>query len=131
MISAMTTMNPVSYSSFVQNGNKIYVPVESNQVVYSQFDHVSGYAQPSHSLENPVPVSKIKILNTLIEQLVNLQTDKAKPKLPTDLTDKQVDSLIKDYENKIQVAMNFAKANPFGFSGASGIAKGLVISTTI
>ena len=128
MTAEIPSMNPISYSSLVNSGSKIYVPVESSEVIYTQFDHVSGYASRGSS-DGGVPVSKIKILNTLIEQLVSLQTDKTKPEMPDDLSDKQVDSLIKDYQNKIEVALNSAKSNPFAFSGATGFPTGLVLDT--
>ena len=76
-----------------------------------QFEHVSGYASKSNP-DSGISVSKINILNTLIDQLVKIQSDTTKPKLPTDLTDSQVDILIKDYQDKIQTALNVAKTNP-------------------
>ena len=135
----MPSMNPISYSSLVQSGNKVYVPVPANEVVYTQFDHVSGYAihstgndgEPTLVSDSGVPVSKIKILNTLIDQLVSLKTDKVRPELPTELSDEQADFLIKDYQDKIQIALNASKNNPFAFDGTSGLPTGLVLSTSV
>lgn len=131
MVSGISTLNPSSYSSLVQGGigtGKVYVQVKPNQVVYSQFEHVSGYAS-SHSNGGGVPISKIKILNTLIDQLVKIQTNTQKPKLPTDMTDSQVDALIKDYQGKIKTAINTAKANPFALTGGNGLQMGLIVNT--
>ncbi|MCR5698818.1 MAG: hypothetical protein K6G52_04140, partial [Treponemataceae bacterium] len=72
-----------------------------------------------------------KILNTLIDQLVSLQTNKTKPEMPTDLSDEQVDSLIKDYQNKIEMALSQAKNNPFAFGGASGLPTGIVLNASV
>ena len=76
-------------------------------------------------------VSKINILNTLIDQLVKIQNDTTKPKLPTDLTDSQVDAMIKDYQGKIKTAINTAKANPFALTAGNGLGKGLVVNTLV
>mgnify|MGYP006916096607 CR=1 FL=1 len=139
MTSVMPSMNPISYSSLVQSGSKIYVPVSANEVIYTQFDHISGYAIHTPSQENNseqisqngISISKIKILNTLIDQLVSLKADKTRSELPTELTDEQVDSLIKDFQDKIQIAINNAKNNPFAFDGAQGFQTGLVLNTSV
>lgn len=132
MVSGINTLNPSSYSPIV-NGNigsgKIYVQVKPNQVVYSQFEHVSGYA--SKDSDNGISISKINILNTLIDQLVKLQNNTTKQKLPTDLTDSQVDAIIKDYQDKIKTALNVAKTNPFALTGGNSLGKGLVVNTLI
>lgn len=131
MVSGISTLNPSSYRTLVQGGlgtGKVYVQVKPSQVVYSQFEHVSGYAS-AHSNDGGVPVSKIKILNTLIDQLVKIQTNTQKPKLPTDMTDTQVDALIKDYQGKIKTAINTAKANPFALTGGNGLQTGLLVNT--
>lgn len=130
MVSGINILNPSTYGSMITGGigsGKVYVQVEPSQVVYSQFEHVSGYA--SKSSDSDVSVSKINILNTLIDQLVKLQNDAPKQKLPTDLSDSQVDALIKDYQDKIKTALNIAKQNPFALSGGNGLGKGLVVNT--
>ncbi len=133
MVSGINILNPTPYGSMVNGGvgsGKIYVQVEPNQVVYSQFEHVSGYASTKNS-DSGVSVSKINILNTLIDQLVKIQNNTTKPKLPTDLTDSQVDAIIKDYQDKIQNAINTAKTNPFALSGGNNLGKGLVVNTLL
>ncbi|MBQ1198404.1 MAG: hypothetical protein IIX47_07395 [Spirochaetaceae bacterium] len=133
MVSGINVLNPTSYSPIVNGGvgsGKVYVQVKPNQVVYSQFEHVSGYASKSNP-DSGISVSKINILNTLIDQLVKIQSDTTKPKLPTDLTDSQVDVLIKDYQDKIQTALNVAKTNPFALSGGNSLGKGLIVNTLV
>ena len=133
MVSGINVLNPTSYSPIVNGGvgsGKVYVQVKPNQVVYSQFEHVSGYASKSNP-DSGISVSKINILNTLIDQLVKIQSDTTKPKLPTDLTDSQLDVLIKDYQDKIQTALNVAKTNPFALSGGNSLGKGLIVNTLV
>lgn len=129
MMTEVNSLNPQTYSNFISNssiGGKLYVPVKPSQVIFSQFEHVSGFA--SSKTDSGVPVSKIKILNTLIDQLVKIKTDAQKPNLPSDLTDSQIDALIEDYQNKITTAINSAKQTPFGLTGISP-ETGLVVNT--
>ena len=61
MVSGINSLNPTPYGSMVSGGvgsGKIYVQVKPNQVVYSQFEHVAGYAS-SKSSDSGVSVSKI------------------------------------------------------------------------
>lgn len=118
MTSSISTFNAASYNSYISSGigsGKLYVPVKPSQVVYSQFEHVSGIA--TRKDQSGIPVTKIKILNTLIDHLVNIKTNTPRPELPSEMTETQVDALIKDYQDKIQTAVNSAKMTPFGLTG--------------
>jgi len=53
--------------------NKIGLPVSSNSVIYSYYKHVHGYS--SKDTTQTVPISKIRILNNLIESLSSLKGD--------------------------------------------------------
>jgi hypothetical protein len=109
MILNIGTINPYSYGTFASG--KLYVPVNPMSVVYAQFDHVSGIAA-GHG-ENGVSISKIQILNTLIEHLTAI---KNQPKTGTqNLSDKQVDVLIQNYQKQIQQAVH---STPYILSGA-------------
>lgn|SRR5574344_63167 len=113
MISTLSTLNPYSYGAFASGGasGKLYVPVSPAAVIYAQFDHISGIAA-GHG-ENGVSVSKIQILNSLIEHLSAM---KNMPKSDvTGISDKQADVLIKNYQKQIQQAVH---DTPFMLSGA-------------
>lgn len=111
------SLNAHSYP--VSSGNKLYVPVSPANVIYSQFDHISGVAVRSN--QNGVSVSKIKILNTLIDNLVKLRNqpkiDKAEE--AAKMSDEQMDALIKNYQNEIKTAVNVAKTTGYGLAGAT------------
>lgn len=62
--------NQISTSSQI---GKIGLPVASNAVLYSNFKHVQGYR--SNDSSRTVPISKIGILNNLIENLTRLKSD--------------------------------------------------------
>ncbi|MCM1320825.1 MAG: hypothetical protein NC041_01450 [Bacteroides sp.] len=128
MVSDIPSLSAASYTSFFSGGisSKLYVPVRPDQVIYSQFEHVSGVV--SGSGQSGVPVSKIKILNTLIDQLVKYKNDASASEMPMELSDAQIDALIKDYQGKISAAIQTAKANPFGMSGFAP-PTGLIVNT--
>lgn len=115
MLSQVSSFNAQSYSNLISggmSGGKLYVPVKPSQVIFSQFEHVSGVA--SKHIDSGVPVQKINILNALIDQLVKIKSDSQKPVLAAELSDSQIDALIEDYQNKISNAVNIAKQTPFG-----------------
>lgn len=118
MYSNLQTLSTATYTAYTSSlgTGKIYVPVKPSEVVYSQFEHVSGVAA-NKGQTSGVPISKINILNTLIDQLVQFKKDKTTPQIPTDLSDTQVDTLIKDYQNQIHTALSVAQQSPFGMAG--------------
>lgn len=121
MISGISSMNAYSYSHALPNhgaSGKIYVPVQPGLVKYSQFKHISGI--PAGKGQHGVTISKVQILNHLIDQLVSMK------KMPQNnlaenitLSDSQVDNLIKDYQSKIQTTVETAKLNPYAIGGTA------------
>ncbi|MCR4742820.1 MAG: hypothetical protein K5866_08145 [Treponema sp.] len=103
MTSSIGNINAFSYSSNMINGagGKLYVPVNKLSLVYSNFDHVQGVAAKSG--QNGVSISKIQILNALIDRLSQI---KNQPKESiTDISDQQAEVLIKNYQEQIQQAV--------------------------
>jgi hypothetical protein len=113
LLSSIGTLNPYSYGSFSTGSasGKLYVPVNPMAVVYAQFDHISGIA--ARQGENGVSISRIQILNTLIDHLAALK-NQPKTGIQT-LSDKQVDALIENYQKQIQEAVH---STPYILSGA-------------
>lgn len=112
MTSSLRNLNAYSFSSsFSAGGSKLYVPVSKSALLYSHFDHVSGVAAKSG--QNGVSISKIQILNSLIERLSSI---KNQPKdSVTDISNEQADILIKNYQQQIQQA---ATQTPYIMAGA-------------
>lgn len=102
-----------SYGNVGASGaGKLYVPVSQSALLYSHFDHVSGVAVKSG--QNGVSISKIRILNSLIERLSAIKNE---PKESiTDISDDQADVLIENYQKQIQQA---ATQTPYLLSGAA------------
>lgn len=129
MVSNLGIMNTYSYSSMLTGtGNdKIYVPVKPQMVVYSQLEHISGVA--ANQNQRGVNISKIQILNSLIERLVSI---KQQPETVPNLTDNdpQINTLIQTYQERIHTAIKLAETNPF-IPGNAVMQPGAVFSFSI
>ena len=99
MTSSLGNINAYSFSgSMSASAGKLYVPVSKSALLYSHFNHVSGVAAKPG--QNGVSISKIQILNSLIDRLAAI---KNKPKDSiTDISNEQADALIKNYQQQIQ-----------------------------
>lgn len=117
MISTIHSLNAYSYNSLASSGGasgKLYVPVNPSAVIYAQFNHISGIA--ARKGQNGVSISKIQILNTLIENLSRMKNT-ALPKRNEIMSDGQADALIKNYQAQIQAATQLAKSTPYALAG--------------
>ena len=128
MVSTFSNMQGIAYANYGVNASrtfsssgKLYVPVSPALVGYTQFEHVKGVAAASGS--GGVNISKIKVLNTLIDRLVEMKQQPSVSKDSQELSEPQVDALISDYQNKIQSIVNVAKANPYALGGGSPVAQ--------
>ena len=114
---SINSINSYSISGVLAGSNKLYVPVKPAMVIYSQFDHVAGYAaRPNQA---GVSVSKVQILNSLIDQLATM---KGTPKLDVksqQLSEKQIDGLIDTLQTKLQTTMQVAEATGYGLAGVA------------
>jgi len=113
MTTSIGSLNAYSYSNTISSGaaGKLYVPVSKSALLYSHFDHISGVAVKSG--QNGVSISKIQILNALIDRLSSI---KNKPKeMVTNMSNEQADVLIKNYQEQIQMTL---KQTPQLLAGA-------------
>lgn len=105
--SAITYFPSASYSS-----DRIALPVAPSQFIYSQFKHVSGIPAPEGT--QGVTVTKLKILDVLIDQLAQM---KKQPELNIGasgpMTDEHIDALIGQYETEIRGARAASAAMPY------------------
>lgn len=120
MTSSIGYVNAFSYSSSAMSSGvagKLYVPVSKSALMYSHFDHVTGVAASSN--QSGVSISKIRILNSLIERLSAIKNE---PKDSIqDISDDQADVLIEAYQKQIQQAA----ATPYILNGAQPMAGAL------
>lgn len=105
MLSNVGPLRSMSYGMIplISSGGRTHIPVKPSQYVYSQFQYVAGY--PAKNGQEGVSIDKLKILNTLIDQLVSMKQKNIPPKLAAqgDITDKQIDALINQYQEQIKV----------------------------
>lgn len=95
----------MSYSIMpsISSGGRTHIPVKPSQFVYSQFKYVAGY--PARNGQEGISIDKLKILNTLIDQLVSMKQKNISPKISSkgEISDKQIDALITQYQDQIKV----------------------------
>ena len=79
---------------------RMSLPVSPANYIYSQFEHVGGVPAPEGT--NGVTITKLKILDVMIEQLNQM---KKQPEMNTeDLSNEQIDAMISQYEGQIKAA---------------------------
>ncbi|MCF0241243.1 MAG: hypothetical protein HUK25_01310 [Treponema sp.] len=101
MTTSIGNLNPYSYGG---GASKLYVPVSKNAVLYSHFDHISGVAAKKG--QDGVSISKIQILNTMIERLSAIKNEPVKSF--TNISEETAEQLIKNYQSQIQHAVQTA-----------------------
>lgn len=115
MLSNYGPLRSVSYAMMptISSGGRTYVPVKPSQFGYSQFQYVAGY--PARNGQEGVSVDKIKILNTLIDQLVTMKQKNIQPKISArgEISDEQINSLINQYQQQIQNVVAIAENMPY------------------
>ncbi len=114
------SLNAYSYNGLISGGSsKLHVPVQPAAVLYAQFDHVSGFAARSN--QNGVSISKIHILNSLLNQAISMRTAPKTESVPEveNLDDTQIDALIQNYQQQIQNSIEMAQATGYGLAGAA------------
>ncbi len=109
MISNYAPVTAISYAVMprISTGGRACFPVPANQVLYSQFKYVAGV--PSDKGQNGVSIDKLKILNTLIEQLVRMKEENSQPIVTKSTAGKDLDNLIEYVNTKINAEIDVAK----------------------
>ena len=93
----------------ISAGGRAYVPVKPSQVIYSHFKYVSGFAQSQG--QSGMSIDKLRILNSIIDQLVSMKTNEAQKanltesasaQLQSEMTESRIDGLLNYYHNQLQ-----------------------------
>lgn len=114
MYSNGLNLNASSYQSvFASTGGSLAVPVKPSALIYAHFDHVHGI-EASHG-EKGVSVNKLRILNTLIDQLSSMKKSALPQETAENLSMEEQDYLIDKYSQQIN---NTIKTAPYGLAGA-------------
>jgi hypothetical protein len=92
----------IGYAITASMGGRTSIPVSPSMLIYSHFKHVSGTPAPEGT--KGVNISKLKILDTLIEQLSKM---KSQPSAEINLNgsdEKRINALIDQYQKQIKAA---------------------------
>ncbi|MFQ3547611.1 MAG: hypothetical protein SNJ56_04675 [Termitinemataceae bacterium] len=109
---ASFAISSIPVSSYAWNagyGSKLVLPVAPSSYIYSHFKHVSGF--PAAEGQQGVPITKLKILDTLIEQLAELKKRPASQR--SNMSDRQIDALIEQYTKELETAQVAHQALPY------------------
>lgn len=108
-----------NYSGVISNAGhgKLYVPVSQQNVIYAHFDHVTGVAAKPN--QQGVSISKIQILNSLLNQLISMKNQPKINVAPENMDDSQLDALIQSTQSKIQTNIQVAQATGYGLAGVA------------
>ena len=126
MMTNISNLSPYSYNGIAAGGasGKLYVPVNPANVIYAQFDHISGVAAKKG--QHGVSITKIQILNTLIENLAKIKTQSSSSEYQQmHLSDEQVDVLIKNYQQQIKQAVTQAQSVQYTAAGINSLSGAL------
>ena len=105
-----------------QSSMKLALPVDRGAVLYSRYRHVRG-SSPLGQAGN-VSLSKLRALDNLIERLMRMRSNKPLVKHTADLTDNEIDGLVRDYQKGLHRAIvdsarDLALGGSFGDSAIS------------
>jgi len=92
----------VGYALSAAGAGRMSLPVAPGMVIYSHFRHVSGTPAPEGT--QGVNISKLKILDTLIEQLSKMKKQSVDFGAVNETDEKRVNALIEQYQKQIKAA---------------------------
>jgi hypothetical protein len=98
------------------SSGRMSLPVSPSSYIYSHFKHVTGVPAPEGT--KGVTISKLKILDVLIEQLAQMKKQ-PEAALETTPSPDRVDALIHQYEGQIKAARAASSAMPYALVPAA------------
>lgn len=110
------SLNASTYNNvFSTSSGSLRVPVKNSYALYTQFEHVKG--TPAEKGERGVSVSKIRLLNTLIDQLVTMKKDTPSDDQIVEADGLQLDSMIYTYQRQIKNSFTATGPSTYGLAG--------------
>jgi hypothetical protein len=115
------TIPTIGYAINASQGGRMSVPVSPSSYIYSQFKHVSGVPAPEGV--QGVNISRLKIIDTLIEQLTQMKKP-PEPLLSVKAQDgedavdvlKSIDSMIEQYQNQVRTLQENRANSPYALT---------------
>jgi hypothetical protein len=105
----------MGYAISISQSGKASVPVSPSAYIYSNFEHINGVPAPEGV--KGVNIDKLKILDTLIDQLSRLKKEPEFSEAALIGTDqdneKRINALIEEYQNQIRTTQTANANNPY------------------
>ncbi len=123
MLATSTIPLTLAYSAG-GSGGRVSLPVSPQQLLYSNFQHVSGVAA---SPGEPVAsIDRLKILDTLIGRLASMKSQPlASAEKPEGMSSERIDALIDQYGAELR---SRAVATPTAYSFQAPVESGMLFS---
>ncbi len=97
-----TSIPSIGYAITASMGGRTSLPVSKSMLIYAHFKHVSGVPAPEGT--QGVNISKLKILDTLIEQLSRMKSQPIAQMSMDESDEKRINALIEQYQQQIRTA---------------------------
>jgi len=105
------TFPTVGYAISEASSGRMTLPVSPGMLIYSHFKHVSGTPAPEGT--QGVNITKLKILDTMIEQLSRMKNQPQAEFGNLDGSDEErINALIEQYQKQIKSAMSVSVYSP-------------------
>ncbi|MCL2270351.1 MAG: hypothetical protein FWC24_03300 [Treponema sp.] len=103
---------PNIYAITVAHGQRMSVPVSPSSYIYSHFKHISGV--PASEGEPGVNINKLKIIDTLIEQISKMKKEpEPLVEMNAQNEEKSLNAIINNYHNQVRSIQAANAKNPF------------------
>jgi hypothetical protein len=120
-------ISSLQIARFSRSGHRVSVPVRPSQTVFAQYRYISG--TPASSGQRTVPLSRLQLLNSLINNLQKMKTDAVYDSGAAGSSPERTDALIKQYAAELHQAM---KSVPESFGTLGGSAEaGMVFNIAV
>jgi len=101
----------IGYAISEASNGRMTLPVSPGMLIYSHFKHVSGTPAPEGT--QGVNITKLKILDTMIEQLSRMKNQPQPEFGNLDGSDEErINALIEQYQKQIKTAMSVGVYSP-------------------
>jgi hypothetical protein len=104
------TFPSIGYAINASRNGRMSLPVAPSLYIYSHFKHVNGTPAPEGT--RGVNISKLKILDTLIEQLSKIKKKDSNIDRPDADEEKRIDALIEQLQKQLHSARAMAPYTP-------------------
>jgi hypothetical protein len=102
----------IGYAITAAQTGKASLPVSPSAAIYAHFEHVSGVPAPE-GVEG-VNINKLKIIDTLIEQLSRIKSDSEAIAIDREQDEeKNINSLIEQFRTQMQKLQASGANNPY------------------